>query len=414
MARQHRIGLLLATEEDWPTAFEAVLGRVGSVRHRGEVHELLCERIRNEPFDLRHAPEYALVIDRLAWWYDLPREWLKKIALMDNVYLLNNPFTFQAMEKHAAYCAMMRLGLKVPETWLIPHRVPPGNPRYVPMAERYNPPFDLDAVASHVGFPLFMKPFDGGQWVGVTRIANGEELHRSYEESGERLMHLQASVEDFDVFTRSLSIGPQTLVIRFDPDADGHYRYVVDRDFLAPELEREVATISRLVNAFFRWEFNSCETIVKNGQAHPIDYANASPDLALVSLHYYFPWAIRALVAWCAFCTVTERPMRINQSTRDFFAIADDESLAYEDKLERYGALADLYFDTDVFEEFRAVTLPHLDEIVLDYAESDEFDRLIVNVILTEEPPHKQERLIERSRTAVKAWAAHERAAAHA
>ena len=31
-------------------------------------------------------------------WYDLPREWLKKIALLDEVYLLNNPFTFQAME----------------------------------------------------------------------------------------------------------------------------------------------------------------------------------------------------------------------------------------------------------------------------------------------------------------------------
>ena len=257
-----------------------------------------------------------------------------------------------------------------------------------------------------------MKPFDGGQWVGVTRIRNGEELHRSYEESGERLMHLQASVEDFDVFTRSLSIGPQTPVIRFDPDADGHYRYVVDRDFLEPKLEREVATISRLVNAFFRWEFNSCETIVKDGHAHPIDYANASPDLALVSLHYYFPWAIRALVAWCVFCTVTERPMRINQSTRDFFAVADDEGLAYEDKLERYGALADRYFDADAFWEFRAATLPHLDELVVEYAESEEFDRLIVNVILTEEPPHKQERLIERSRTAVKAWAADERAAA--
>jgi hypothetical protein len=412
MARQHPIGLLLATEEDWPTAFEAVLGRVGSLRLQGETHEFRCTRIRNEPFDLRHTPEYALVIDRLSWWYDLPREWLKKIALMDNVYLLNNPFTFQAMEKHAAYCAMMRLGLKVPETWLIPHRVPPGNPRYVPMAERYNPPFDLDAVAAQIGFPLFMKPFDGGQWVGVTRIGDSEELRRSYEDSGERLMHLQASVEGFDVFTRSLSIGPQTLVIRFDPEADGHCRYVVDRDFLDPELHREVATISRLVNAFFRWEFNSCETIVKDGQVHPIDYANASPDLALVSLHYYFPWAIRALVAWCAFCTVTERPMRINQATRDFFAIADDQSLAYEDKLGRYGALAERYFDTDAFEDFRAETLPHLDELVVEYAESDEFDRLILNVIRTEEPPHKQERLIERSRTAVRAWAADERAAA--
>ena len=137
MARQHLIGLLLATEEDWPTAFETMLCRIGAVRYQGETHEFSSERIMNEPFDLRSDPRYALVIDRLSWWYDVPREWLKKTALMNNVYLLNNPFTFQAMEKHSAYCAMMRLGLKVPETWLIPNRLPPDNPRYVPMAELY-------------------------------------------------------------------------------------------------------------------------------------------------------------------------------------------------------------------------------------------------------------------------------------
>ena len=84
------------------------------MRSGGETHELPLERIVNEPFSLRATPRYALVIDRLAWWYHLPREWLKKIALMDDVYLLNNPFTFQSMEKHSAYCAMLRLGVKVP------------------------------------------------------------------------------------------------------------------------------------------------------------------------------------------------------------------------------------------------------------------------------------------------------------
>jgi hypothetical protein len=162
MARRHLIGTLLATEEDWPAAFERVLGLLGPIRYRGEKHEVSTERITYEPFDLCDRPRYDLVVDRLSWWYDLPREWLEKIALMDDVYLPNKPFTFQAMEKHAAYCAMMRLGLKVPDTWLIPHRIPPDNPRFEPTAERYNPAFDLDEVAARVGYPLFMKPFDGG------------------------------------------------------------------------------------------------------------------------------------------------------------------------------------------------------------------------------------------------------------
>ncbi|MGB2952911.1 MAG: hypothetical protein WBB74_05915 [Gaiellaceae bacterium] len=406
MARQHPIGLLLATEEDWPAAFEAVLRRLGPVRYRGETHEFPTERILNEPFDLRYRPPYALVIDRLSWWYDLPREWLKKIALMDNVYLLNNPFTFQAMEKHAAYCAMMRLGIKVPDTWLIPHRLPPDNPRYVPMAERYNPTFELDEIGERVGYPLFMKPFDGGMWVGVTRITSPEELRFAYEHSGERMMHVQGAVEDYDVFTRSLSIGPQTMVMHFDPAADGHDRYIVDHAFLTPELEREVGLISRLVNAFFRWEFNSCETIVKGGQAHPIDYANASPDIALVSLHYYFPWAIESLVAWTAFCVVAERPMRINQNTPDYFEVGDREEFSYKDKLAGYERLVDQYFQREEFEAFRAEALPRLTELIVEYVESPEFDRLIVETVRRDVlEPEKHEKLIERSRTNTRAWA---------
>jgi hypothetical protein len=137
MARRHLIGLLLATEESWPTAFEAVLRGLGPIRYGGETHQFPTERIVNEPFDLRAVPRYALVIDRLSWWYVVPREWLKKMALMDNVYLLNNPFTFQAMEKHSAECAGIRLGLNVPKTWLIPHKLPPANPRFAHLAERF-------------------------------------------------------------------------------------------------------------------------------------------------------------------------------------------------------------------------------------------------------------------------------------
>jgi hypothetical protein len=409
MARRHLIGLLLATEEDWPAAFEALVARLGPLRYRGETYELATERIKNEPFDLRYRPAYSVVIDRLSWWYDLPREWLKKVALMDDVYLLNNPFTFQAMEKHAAYCAMMRLGLKVPATWLIPHKLPPDNPRYVPMAERYNPRFAVEDVGERIGYPLFMKPFDGGMWVGVSRISGEDELRFAYDHSGERLMHIQESVEDFDVFTRSLSIGPQTKVMRYDPAAHGHYRYVFEHGFLSSEIEEEVATISRLVNAFFRWEFNSCEVIVKDETTYPIDYANASPDIALVSLHYYFPWAIKSLLAWCAFCAVSGRQMRVNQNTRDYFAVGDDESLSYEAKLTRYAALADTYFQRPEFEDFRATVLPQLDEVVLDYFEGNEFDTTLVAAIRGEVEPERHEEMIERCRTSVAAWAADER-----
>ena len=82
------------------------------------------------------------------------------------------------MEKHAAYCAMMRLGMKVPQTVLVPHKNPPENTRFEYTAAKYNQPFDLGEIAANIGYPLFMKPYDGGQWVGVTRIKNDERADR--------------------------------------------------------------------------------------------------------------------------------------------------------------------------------------------------------------------------------------------
>ena len=125
---RHLIGLLLGAEEDWPQAFEALLQRVGPVSLDGHEHE----------FGSR----------RLAYWYYHPREWLKKAALMNGTYLLNSPFTFQSMEKHSAYCAMLRLGLKIPRTVLVPYKNPLDNVRWAYTSEKFNRPCDLDAESS--------------------------------------------------------------------------------------------------------------------------------------------------------------------------------------------------------------------------------------------------------------------------
>ena len=151
------------------------------------------------------------------------------------------------------------------------------------------------------------------------------------------------------MFARSLSIGAETMVMWFDPDKPLHDRYQVKHDFLSPEQGLEVETISKVVNAFFRWEFNSCESIVRGGEVFPIDYANASPDVALTSLHYYFPWAITALVRWCAFCVAEGRRMRIDVDTRPWFEIGDRDDLSYEEKLRAYRVLADEHFQADAY-----------------------------------------------------------------
>jgi hypothetical protein len=397
---RHLIGLLLGTEEDWPRAFETLTRRLGPVAG----HAFDVERITIEPFDLRDKPRYELVIDRLAYWYYHPREWLKKAALMDDVYLLNSPFTFQSMEKHAAYCAMLRLGLKVPDTVLVPYKNPLDNARYAYTATRYNRPFDLDSIAERIGYPLFMKPYDGGAWRGVSMVRDPAELHAAYDQSGEMLMHLQKAVDGYDVFARSLSIGAETMVMRFRPEQPMHLRYALDHEFLSAPAGDEVVTISRLVNAFFRWEFNSCESLVKGGDVHPIDYANACPDVALTSLHYYFPWAMKALVKWSVFTLATGRRPRLDLETGRYFEIADDADLDYGDKLAAYRQLADDYFEVERYHDFCARHLPDLDEIVLDWVAGPDFDRLLVDTVRATYPPHEHEQFAAHLRGLLGQW----------
>ena len=402
--RHHQIGLLLGAEEDWPRAFEAVLGMVGPITIDGVTHTLGAERLTIEPFDLTDPVRTPLVIDRLAHWYYHPREWLKKAAMVNGTYLLNSPFTFQSMEKHSAYCAMLRLGLKVPKTVLVPYKNPVDNVRWAYTSAKYNQPFDLEALAADLGYPLYMKPFDGGGWRGVSRINNADDLRKAYDASGEMLMHLQATV-DYDVFARALSIGPETMVMDFRPEQPMHNRSQVSHGFLSASAGHETAAISRIVNAFFAWEFNSAEMLVAGDEVYPIDYANACPDVAITSLHYYFPWAIKALVRWSVYCLVTGRKAMIDLHTERFFEIADDPSLPYEAKLEEYLEIADDYFETDQYWAFCAAHLGHLDAAVLDWVRSDAFDRLIVDTVRATYPPHEHDRFLGHFRGLTKAWA---------
>ncbi len=403
-AKTHLIGLMLGAEEDWPTAFEALLALVGPITDDdGVTHEMTSERLTIEPFDLRQPVRPALVIDRLAYWYYHPREWLKKAALVNDTYLLNSPFTFQSMEKHSAYCALMRLGLKVPQTILVPYKNPVDNVRWAYTSAKYNKSFDLKKIANDLGYPLYMKPFDGGGWRGVSRINDETDLIHAYDASGEMLMHLQSTIE-YEHFARALTIGAETMVMDFRPEQPMHNRYAVSYNFLSPSAGKQTAAISRIVNAMFGWEFNSCEMLVKGDDVYPIDYANACPDVAVTSLHYYFPWAIKALVRWSAFCLVTGRKGRVDLETRRYFDVADRTDLTEEQKLDEYLAIADEYLQADVYSDWCATHLGHFDAAVLTWFQSDDFTRLLRSTVDATYPAHERDRFMAHFGGLVGLW----------
>ncbi len=399
-----KIGLLLSDEDDWPNAIEGLAKRfIKPFKKAGKTYDVALERVRIHPFSLRDETSYDLVIDRLAWWHQNPREWLKKAAIVNNTYLLNNPFTFQSMEKHTAYCAMIRMGLHIPETILLPPKQGPDTDKFRRTAERYHDFFDLRAIGDKMGYPIYMKPFDGGGWRGVSKVNNADELMQAYDASGTTLMHIQKGIDNFDVFVRSLGIGPQVISLNYDPSQPMHGRYQIQHDFLSAEKGNEARAITKTINAVFRWDFNSCEAILKDGKLQPMDFANACPDIALTSLHYYFPWAIKSLLAWSLYSLMSERKVHITMDLDPYFKIADSD-MSYNEKLESYEKLADKHFDTAKFEAFKAKELAGLDESMYDYIGSQEFDDLLVSLVRSQFPAHEHDQYIAHFRGIMQHW----------
>ena len=248
------------------------------IPYDGDTLRFHVERVTIEPFDLRQPSRYDVVIDRLTHWYHTSREWIKKAILLNDLYVFNNPWSLQSNEKQTTYCAMMRLGLPVPDTWLIPPKAYKHSADLQPTLERYARYFDLGEVGRKIGFPLFMKPYDGGAWVGVSKIDNEQELWRAYEHSGTLIMNLQAGVVPYDYFVRCIGLGPQTRCVNYDPGAPLHNRYLLDTDFLGEEDRSVLEDMTLTINSFFGWDFNSCEALRKDGIWYPIDFANACPD----------------------------------------------------------------------------------------------------------------------------------------
>lgn len=399
-----KIGLSLGADICWPACYEHIMRRLdlkiptpdGTIRFD-------VERVTIEPFDLKQPVKYDVVVDRLTHWYHTSREWIKKGVLMNDLYVFNNPWSVQANEKHTSYAAMMALGMPIPETWMVPPKGYAPNPDLKPTLSRYAKLFDLGKIGGKLGYPLFLKPYDGGGWRAVTKCDDQRALERAYEDSDTMVMHLQAGVNGFDRFVRCIGFGPQTHTVLYDPSAPLHDRYTREKGFITKADEDHLRKITLTINAFFGWDFNSCESLRREGVWYPIDFANPCPDSQVTSLHYHFPWMVKSYIRWSTFVAATKKKMRKNLDWEPFYAIAKLD-LPFEEKLDRYAAIADERFETARFEEWTAKNLAHLDEVAWEFFATNECRDAIRQKVAALFPAHEVEQFTELFYNRVQQW----------
>ena len=399
-----KIGLSLGADICWPIAFEEILAQSKLKLPVGkDTVSFHCERTTLEPFDLQAKGKYDVVVDRLTHWFAQQREWIKKGILMDGLYVYNNPWSVQSYEKHSTYCAMLALGMPIPPTAMVPAK------NYVPKPDldftlkAYARLFDLGAVGQQLGYPLFMKPYDGGGWQGVSKLDDEKQLRDAYERSETWLMHVQKAVAGYDLFVRAVGIGPQVKLMKYDPSQPLHGRYTTERGFCSKDEQQVMEDTCLTINSFFGWDFNSCEALRKDGVFHPIDFANPCPDSQVNSIHYHWPWYVTSNLKWALFCAATKRPMRKTLDFEPYYEIGRKD-LPYRDKLKGYAKIARQRLAADQFAEFAGKHLAHVDAVAFEWFGSERCKAALRKKVSNIYPAHEVEEFTEKFCQLVQKW----------
>lgn len=282
-----KIGIIFGMEETFPPA---LVEKINSMK----VPDVSAEFVRIGGVKMAEPSGYAVIVDRIS--HDIPfyRAYLKNAALNGTI-VINDSFWWSADDKFFNYALAAQLGVAIPPTVVLPHKQhPPGTTDR--SMRNLSFPLNWDEVFSYVGFPAFLKPFDGGGWKDVHKVESVEEFFRAYDQSRDLCMTLQRAVK-FKEYFRCYVVGREHVrIMQYDPRAPFHERYVkhappVDAALLS-RVEQDALTLCRALG----YDLNTVEFAVEDGVPYAIDFMNPAPDADVHSIGpENFAWIVNAV-----------------------------------------------------------------------------------------------------------------------
>jgi hypothetical protein len=298
-----KIGILRGGENTFP---EALIAFINDAYSSNDVY---AEFVTVDPESLEGNPGYDVILDRISHEAPFYRSYLKWAALRGS-YVVNNPFLWSADDKFIGHVIASRLGLAVPRTVILPHKLPPPNTQ-ANSFRNLRLPIDWPAVFSRVAFPAFLKPHDGGVGRGMTKVRNPQEFFAAYDASGTACMMLQESIEFQDYF-RCCCVGrSQVHIMRYNPAVPAEQRYSnVPHGPISPSLRHRLEHDVRVVCSALGYDVNSVEFAVRSGVPYAVDVIGPAPDADRHSVgEVNFDWMVRNTAAFLvAKAQETERP----------------------------------------------------------------------------------------------------------
>jgi biotin carboxylase len=191
--------------------------------------------------------------------------------------VVSNPFWASADDKFFNYALAARLGVAVPPTVVLPHKEHPPGTTDKSMRNLFYP-LNWDEVFEYIGFPAFLKPFDGGGWRDVFQVKSREEFFQAYDQTRTLCMTLQKAVK-FTEYFRCYVVGQEHVhVMPYDPRAPFHERYVKNPPAYPKALIERVTQDSLTLCRALGYDLNTVEFAVEDGVPYAIDFMNPAPD----------------------------------------------------------------------------------------------------------------------------------------
>jgi glutathione synthase/RimK-type ligase-like ATP-grasp enzyme len=298
-----KIGILFGQERSFPTAF------IERINSKG-IENISAEPVRIEKAIQGDSSGYAVIIDRISQDVPFYRTWLKNAALTGTA-VINNPFWWSADDKYFNNCLMTQIGVPIPKTAILPSYELPSDTKNESFSN-LSYPLNWDSIFQYVGFPAYMKPYAGGGWKNVYRLADKKEFYQKHAETNQLVMLLQEEIV-FDEYYRCYCIGRKHVrIMPYEPRNPHHLRYQAG---FSPSQERlkQMEDIVLRINHYLGYDFNTVELALRDGIPYAIDFGNPAPDAEKTSVgNDNFEWVVETAANYAIERALQQRDGRDN------------------------------------------------------------------------------------------------------
>lgn len=212
-----KIGLLFGSEHTFP---EAVITRINNLG-KGKAY---AEKIELGALLSNDDNDFNAILDLVSHEVPYYASYLK-LAVMNGVRVINNPFIISPFEAFFNVALCDRLDIKMPRTAILPSKEMPPNTSASTLSN-LEYPLDWEKVFDYVDFPGIMKPNKFDLSHSEITVYNRAEFFSAYDISGNKPFIFQQYIE-FEKFYRTFIINKKhTVTLCYDPELPRHQRYI--------------------------------------------------------------------------------------------------------------------------------------------------------------------------------------------